>query len=145
MKKILIVVVFLMFLPNIGADIISLNSGGSNNIIINPDAYIEGFFTGDVVAGAPVCGNNVTEDGEECDDGNLENEDECRNDCTLPYCGDGIEDPDEECDDGNQVGGDGCDENCEIEEGECVVDEDCGEGHWLGEDEFCWCEKLFDY
>ena len=57
---------------------------------------------------------------EECDDGNTNNFDSCRNDCTLPYCGDGIVDSGEECDDGNNVNGDGCNANCEIEEG-CVV------------------------
>jgi cysteine-rich repeat protein len=44
-----------------------------------------------------VCGNGHTEEGEECDDGNDNNFDECRNDCTLPYCGDGIIEPGEEC------------------------------------------------
>ncbi|MBN2094648.1 MAG: VWA domain-containing protein [Candidatus Aenigmarchaeota archaeon] len=32
----------------------------------------------------PVCGNGILEQGEECDDGNDVNDDECRNDCTLP-------------------------------------------------------------
>lgn len=35
--------VFLV-LPFVTADVISLNSGGSNTIVINPDTYIEGFF-----------------------------------------------------------------------------------------------------
>ncbi len=33
-----------IFLPFISADIISLNSGGDQGLIINPDNYIEGFF-----------------------------------------------------------------------------------------------------
>jgi hypothetical protein len=37
----------MLFLPVTSADIISLNSGGSNVIVINPDTYIEGFFSGD--------------------------------------------------------------------------------------------------
>ena len=40
-------IIFIIFL-NIGfvnADIISLNSGGTGNIILNPDSFIEGFFS----------------------------------------------------------------------------------------------------
>jgi hypothetical protein len=35
---------------------------------------------------------------EKCDDGNSDNFDNCRNDCTPPLCGDGIVDPGETCD-----------------------------------------------
>lgn len=35
------------------------------------------------------CGNGQPDEGEECDDGNKNNEDECRNDCTYNVCGDG--------------------------------------------------------
>lgn len=31
-----------------------------------------------------VCGNRIIEPGEECDDGNLDDSDECRNDCLRP-------------------------------------------------------------
>lgn len=81
MKKLFILLILFIFIPNIGADIISLNSGGSDTIVINPDAYIEGFFTGDVIAEAPVCGNNIIETGEECDDGNTESGDGCSSTC----------------------------------------------------------------
>ena len=38
--------IFLLFLISFAsADVISINSGGSDNIIINPDQYIEGFFS----------------------------------------------------------------------------------------------------
>ena len=58
------------------------------------------------------CGDGIINGPEECDDGNDDNEDSCRNDCTLPYCGDGIIDEGEECDcgedgeegDGGQIG-----------------------------------------
>ena len=55
--------------------------------------------------------------GEQCDDGNTENEDHCRNDCTWPRCGDGIVDQppfgSEQCDDGNMVDHeDECRNNC---------------------------------
>ncbi len=49
------------------------------------------------------CGNIQIDPGEECDDGNRNNEDDCRNDCLLPTCsdppdsdGDGLSD---RCDD----------------------------------------------
>jgi cysteine-rich repeat protein len=48
----------------------------------------------------PICGDGIVDQDEECDDGNFNNFDECRNDCTLQFCGDGILDPNEECDDG---------------------------------------------
>jgi len=35
------------------------------------------------------CGNGVTESGEGCDDGNTNDSDACRNNCTLASCGDG--------------------------------------------------------
>ncbi len=45
MKKLILFLILAMFyLPNVGADIISVNSGGSEDIIVNPDTYIEGFF-----------------------------------------------------------------------------------------------------
>jgi len=51
----------------------------------------------------PICGDAVLDQGEECDEGEL-NSDEaanaCRTDCDLPWCGDGVTDNGEECDDG---------------------------------------------
>src|SRR5262245_44634751 len=49
------------------------------------------------------CGDTIVNPNppfnEECDDGNLNNFDNCRNDCTLPRCGDHILDPpNETCD-----------------------------------------------
>ncbi|HSA32407.1 MAG TPA: hypothetical protein P5077_01645 [bacterium] len=35
------------------------------------------------------CGNGLPDEGEECDDGNKNNEDNCRNDCSYNVCGDG--------------------------------------------------------
>ncbi|MCY1059089.1 hypothetical protein [Nannocystis sp. SCPEA4] len=48
--------------------------------------------------------------GEWCDDGNLVDTDECRNNCTT--CGDGDLHPGEECDDGNDVDDDACSNAC---------------------------------
>ena len=33
-----------LILPFVNADVISLNSGGSEDLVINPDTYVEGFF-----------------------------------------------------------------------------------------------------
>ena len=71
----------------------------------------------------PYCGDGNVDSGEECDDGNNNNLDNCRNDCTLPYCGDEILDEGEECDDGNNIDGDGCSADCMIEE-----EPFCGDG-----------------
>jgi cysteine-rich repeat protein len=57
----------------------------------------------------PECGNGVVEDGEECDDGNTNDADACRNRCKKAVCGDGVVAAGlEECDDGNTVPDDGC-------------------------------------
>lgn len=44
MKIIIIFFLALLIFPLVNADILSINSGGSTNIVINPDTYIEGFF-----------------------------------------------------------------------------------------------------
>jgi cysteine-rich repeat protein len=54
--------------------------------------------------------------GEQCDDGNVNNSDDCLNDCTVPTCGDGFVHNQgsgtEECDDGNASDTDGCVDLC---------------------------------
>ena len=73
-----------------------------------------------------VCGNNIKEAGEECDDGNLVSGDNCSDECLLENgtCGDGILALlFEQCDDGNNEAGDGCDADCMTERpqnDECV-------------------------
>ena len=57
------------------------------------------------------CGNGVLDPGEECDDGNTDNNDDCLNDCKRATCGDGFVDTDgsgvhEQCD-GATPGSDG--------------------------------------
>jgi cysteine-rich repeat protein len=61
-----------------------------------------------------VCGDGVhnAAAGELCDDGNTNDSDFCRTDCTLPVCGDGWKQPGEACDDGNKIDGDGCTKQC---------------------------------
>ncbi|MCA9515696.1 MAG: DUF4215 domain-containing protein, partial [Myxococcales bacterium] len=58
------------------------------------------------------CGDGVQDEGEACDDGNLDNHDDCNFDCTLPRCGDGLIDGEEACDDGNTANGDRCSADC---------------------------------
>ncbi|MCF7844301.1 MAG: DUF4215 domain-containing protein [Kiritimatiellales bacterium] len=75
----------------------------------------------------PVCGNNKIEMGEQCDDGNLFEDDGCSSYCqfdagqvaSLQMCGDGKVDMNEECDDGNQINFDGCSSVCINEIGFC--------------------------
>jgi cysteine-rich repeat protein len=67
-----------------------------------------------------LCGNNITETGEECDDGaNGDPCDGCLDDCTTHTndCGDGFVCEDEECDDANTSGQDGCTSNCNVANG----------------------------
>lgn len=61
------------------------------------------------------CGDGAMEPGcEECDDGNVLNEDGCDSNCTFPRCGNGVTTSGEECDDGNLADDDGCDSNCTV-------------------------------
>lgn len=67
----------------------------------------------------PVCGNEILEEGEQCDDGNSANNDGCSSVCVLeprePVCGNARPEEGEQCDDGNIRNGDGCSSTCEIE------------------------------
>src|SRR5882724_5964289 len=75
-----------------------------------------------------ICGNAITDVGEVCDDGTLNNVGgygsstalrECNADCNSfgPYCGDGVLQVrfTEQCDDGNNTPGDLCDASCQEE------------------------------
>ncbi|MCK5624305.1 DUF4215 domain-containing protein [Candidatus Pacearchaeota archaeon] len=99
MKKLIIIVLFfIFFISFINADVISLNSGGDDELIINPHEQIEGFFSGiPTITITPVCGDGDVQGDEECDDGNTDNGDGCSSTCQ-------IEDDD---DDDDQGGGGG--------------------------------------
>lgn len=73
-----------------------------------------------------VCGNGITEVGEECDNGDYNSDDPgkigvtCRTSCQYAKCGDSIIDnPYEICDDGNSDDGDYCSANCMTLVGSC--------------------------
>jgi cysteine-rich repeat protein len=76
-----LIVFSINLIPNASADVISVNSGGSEQIVVNPDTYIEGFFTGKLY----ICGDGVidTEIGEQCDDGNTASGDGCSSSCQI--------------------------------------------------------------
>ncbi len=69
----------------------------------------------------PGCGDGAVDDGEQCDDGNVEDDDGCRSDCTLAKCGDGaLNVGAEACDDGNVNDADACRNDCTLAK--------CGDG-----------------
>lgn len=74
-------IITVVFIQTINADVISVNAGGTDNLAVTPDKYIEGFFSGSAVAVAAVCGNSVIETGEQCDDGNTDSGDGCSSTC----------------------------------------------------------------
>ncbi|MCE9666466.1 DUF4215 domain-containing protein [Myxococcus stipitatus] len=85
-----------------------------------------GNFSTETTVCRATCGNNVVDQGEECDDGvNAGGYNQCAPGCVFgPRCGDGRTQPRsttpgdvEECDDGNTVNGDGCSAQCEVEIG----------------------------
>jgi cysteine-rich repeat protein len=98
----------------------------------------------------PCCGNTVIETGEQCDDGNSDNLDDCRNDCMLPFCGDDILDPGESCD-GTQLGDTAC-ESCRPDctccgDGLVDAEENCDDGNNDNNDScanFCGSTECFD-
>lgn len=82
---------------------------------------------------ALLCGNNVIDPGEECDDTNGQSGDGCDVNCTLTACGNGVATAGEFCDDGNLIDGDGCDSNCKVTA--------CGNGI-ASPGEFCFSDPL---
>ena len=80
----------------------------------------------------PACGDGNTDAGEECDDGNQENNDACTNECKNNVCGDGFLGPGEACDDGNDIDSDGCTSQCALAScGDGIMQdgEECDDGN----------------
>lgn len=83
-KSLFSLIFFLFLIINIqttSADVVSLNSGGSTNLSVSIDKYIEGFFFATGEAVGAVCGNGIIESGEQCDDGNTVSGDGCSATC----------------------------------------------------------------
>ena len=114
-----------------GSQIVNLPIAAGEVLVVVASTFTGGAalgdYTIDVLTQAPpaVCGNGLLEDGEDCDDGNLNPGDGCAPDCTLePVCGNGVLEAGEGCDDGNLVNGDGCNDACQSEVPPAV----CGNG-----------------
>jgi len=120
--------------------------GCSDNCTVEDDYYCEDRLGAGLtrwsVCRKIVCGDGITDVGEQCDDGNNEDGDGCSSKCVaeLGYncivrdfrsrctagCGNGKKADDEECDDGNFINGDGCSSRCAIEHGfTCTKDPVC--------------------
>ncbi len=81
-------VLLILFSKTTSADVVSINSGGNGEIVVNPNTYIEGFFSG-IPAAVSVCGNGIVESGEQCDNGasNGACPATCSASCTVNSCG----------------------------------------------------------
>lgn len=90
-----------------------------------------------------VCGNQIIETGETCDDGNIISGDGCDTGCRLEIapsmCGNHTIENGEQCDDGNITSNDGCSSSCQIEAtetgeiyiNEFVSDPVSGSNEWI--------------
>jgi cysteine-rich repeat protein len=79
------------------------------------------------------CGDGIVQPGEQCDDGNTDDCDTCRNNCTFNtnVCGDGHVACGEQCDGGNTLACDGCSPTCKKEfcgNGVVECSEQCDDG-----------------
>lgn len=79
------------------------------------------------------CGDGFVQAGEQCDDGNTNDNDACRNTCVAASCGDGVVRTGvEACDDGNGMNTDGCTNACALPTcGDTIVQagEQCDDGN----------------
>jgi cysteine-rich repeat protein len=89
-----------------------------------------------------VCGDGFLDDdlGEECDDGDFDDADVCKSDCTLNVCGDGaVFVGEEDCDDANDDDDDKCTNDCTSGAPGCgngrqEEGEDCDDGNTIDDD-----------
>ena len=105
----ILLILMAFFLPFVQGDIISVNSGGSESLVVTPDRYIEGFFFLNIV-----CGDGLIEGSEQCDDGNAEAGDGCSATCQT-------EPPVVDDDDGAGAGGGGVVANISVDPDEFNV------------------------
>ncbi|OGJ61417.1 hypothetical protein A3D88_02100 [Candidatus Peribacteria bacterium RIFCSPHIGHO2_02_FULL_52_16] len=92
------------------------SSGGSSVQIFQSSTPLSSSRSSSV-SSRPVCGDGRIDAGEQCDDGNIRDNDSCSSGCrtvTTPRCGDGRLDAGEQCDDGNLFDRDGCDNRCRL-------------------------------
>jgi cysteine-rich repeat protein len=76
---------------------------------------------------------------DQCDDGNLLDNDGCNGSCVIEFCGDRIVQAGlgEKCDDGNQVNTDSCKNNCSLRtcgDGLVSIGEECDDGNQVNTD-----------
>lgn len=102
---------------------VTLNGGGEYYFLLQSRDFEDGLARYGVKVrnidkcGTPQSGNPQEDWGEECDDGNLIDNDACSKVCTFTYllCGNGEIDAGEQCDDGNDFSEDGCSALCKNE------------------------------
>ena len=107
--------------------------GGKDGAVPGQDAGVQEAGAG------PRCGDGKKDPGEECDDGNLNNNDACLKSCKKNICGDGILNAQaEECDDGDTDNTDHCINTCKVARcGDGYVFkgvEDCDDGNTMSGD-----------
>jgi fibro-slime domain-containing protein len=123
--------------PGTGGTGASPGTGGTRPIIDMTDGGTidacqrAGLPPGCETVAQPGCGDQMVQEGEECDDGNNLPGDCCSGSCKVEkycecppgeacrstiVCGDGKRGPGEACDDANTMGGDGCSADCHVVE-----------------------------
>jgi len=99
---------------------VTVDMDKNNNITIESGGVLKIIFGGkvrltDQVPGVAVCGNDIVEGLEACDDGNTVGGDGCSATCAIESCGNNVLDVGELCDDGNTVDdGNGCSSTCQF-------------------------------
>jgi cysteine-rich repeat protein len=90
------------------------NTAGGSGAFAGGGGTRAGFGMGGAAMGR--CGDGIVDAGEECDDGNQNNQDDCTSFCKNARCGDGvIWKGHETCDNGDARSGDGCTSVCRVE------------------------------